>query len=63
MPRRRNDDWIAALLALGIGYLALQFLSKSSQSVSSESKICSYCGYESQKWARMCSRCRNTFSI
>ena len=66
MPRRRrrNDPWIDALLALGIGFLAVQFVNRLRQGSNTEStRVCSYCGFSSTKWARMCPRCRNTFPI
>ncbi|MGQ0791735.1 MAG: hypothetical protein ACT4NJ_05880 [Nitrosopumilaceae archaeon] len=68
MPRRRrrndNEDWIAGLLALGIGFLAVQFLSRLGRGSTVETtKTCMYCGYTTTKWARMCPRCRNTFSL
>jgi len=69
MPKRRkkDDDWVVDLLKIGLGVLALSFISKLNQGGTVEtSKTCTYCGYTTNttnKWARMCPNCRNTFPI
>ena len=62
MPRKK-DDWLEDALKLGLGLLALHLLSKLGGSSSESTKTCPYCGYTTNKWARMCSQCRNTFPL
>jgi len=63
--RRRNhddDEWLRAAVGVGIGLLAVYFLKKLAEgNILPEIKTCSYCGHTAEKWARMCSNCRNTF--
>lgn len=62
--KKENDDWIVAALALGLGILAIHLLKKlSDKSTVQSSKPCIYCGYETDKWSRTCSKCRNTFPM
>lgn len=62
--RKKNDEWVDALLALGVGFLAVHFLSKLAKGSSVETaKTCMFCGNTTTKWARMCPRCRNTFPV
>ena len=64
MGRRKNDNWVDDLLKLGLGMLALHFIGKLAQGGTVETaKTCSYCGHTTEKWARMCPNCRNTFPI
>ena len=59
--KKNNDEWIAGLLALGIGFLAVALVDKLGQSSeTSTAKTCMYCGYTTAKWAAMCPRCRNS---
>lgn len=61
--KKKGDDWVGALLALGIGFLAVQLIKKLSETPQDTNKTCMVCGYSTNKWARMCPRCRNTFPI
>jgi len=62
--RKKDDDWLDGLLKLGLGLLAIHFLSKLNSSGSVETtKTCTYCGHTTSKWSRMCPNCRNTFPI
>ena len=62
--KKKEDDWLDAAIGVGIGLLAVYFLKKLSEgSISQETKVCLYCGHTSEKWARMCSQCRNTFPL
>ncbi len=62
--RKKEDDWIEGLMALGIGVLAVYFLKKLTEGGTVETtKTCNFCGHSTEKWARMCPMCRNTFPI
>jgi len=62
--KKKDDDWIAGLLALGIGFLAVTLLSKANQNLgAAPSKTCMYCGHTATKWAIMCPRCRNSLPL
>jgi len=62
--RRKDDDWVGAAIGLGLGLLSLHFLSKLNQGETVETaKTCMFCGHTTNKWARMCPNCRNTFPI
>ena len=66
MARKKgNDDWINAALGIGIGVLALYFIKKLAEQPTDEptQKACQFCGYVTEKWARACPNCRNTFPI
>ena len=63
MAKRKKDDWVDDALKLGLGLLALHFISNLSEGTSQTNQTCSYCGHTANKWARMCSNCRNTFPI
>jgi lipopolysaccharide biosynthesis regulator YciM len=45
--------------------LAAYFLKKLAENKDTveTAKICQYCGYATEKWARACPSCRNTFPI
>jgi len=57
-----NDDlpdWLKALIALGLGALAISILAQIlSGTTSPLPDRCPYCGAEIRKWARQCPRCR-----
>lgn len=70
MPRRKDEDeedegnggdWIGALIALGIGAIAIYFLSKlldqSAKAVQQDYYSCPQCGSAIKKWSRACSNC------
>ncbi len=65
MPRKKkDDDWVAGLLALGIGFLAAALISKvGEKSGATSAKTCMYCGHTAAKWAVMCPRCRNSLPM
>ena len=64
MVKRKKDDWVDSALKIGLGLLALHFVSKLGQNNTQQSeKTCNYCGHTATKWARMCPNCRNTFPI
>jgi len=65
VPKKKKDDWedwIEALIALGIGALAIHFLSKLFEQASKPPReayyICPNCGASTRKWSRMCPTCR-----
>ena len=61
----KNDDWVNGALALGIGVLAAYFLKKLAENKQEQetTQTCPFCGYTTEKWARACPNCRNTFPI
>lgn len=61
--RKKEDEWVDGLIALGIGVLAAYFLKKLSEGGVAKTKKCDFCGYETEKWARMCPMCRNTLPV
>jgi len=62
--RSKDDDWIDALLKLGLGAIALSILGKLIQGGQpQEITACPYCGQQIQKWARFCPRCRASLSF
>ncbi|MDH5267237.1 MAG: hypothetical protein OEW62_06115 [Candidatus Bathyarchaeota archaeon] len=57
----KNDlpDWLKALIALGLGAIAIAILAELlSGTTSPPPERCPYCGAEIRKWARQCPRCR-----
>ena len=52
-------------LGLGIGVLAAYFLKKLAENKDTveTTQTCQYCGHVTEKWARACPNCRNTFPI
>ncbi|MGI0086811.1 MAG: hypothetical protein ACREBI_02475 [Nitrosotalea sp.] len=62
--KKKDDDWVDAAIAVGIGALALYFLKKLSEGAQPETQqTCPYCGTVAGKWARACSNCRNTLPL
>jgi len=54
-----DDDWLAVLIGLGLGAIAIGALSKIlNKEEQQPPKKCPYCGAEIRKWARECPRCR-----
>jgi len=61
VPRRKDDDWVEALIKLGIGLLAIYFIGKLLEPTKSnreQETICPKCGTRVKKWARKCPVCR-----
>jgi len=59
--KKKDDDWVGDLIKLGIGLLAIYFMSKLLESgkKQEEVKICPNCGARVKKWARTCPVCRS----
>ena len=59
MPKKKNDDWLDALIALGLGALAIYFVGKLLEGGRNEPvTTCPRCGASINKWAKQCPRCR-----
>lgn len=59
MSKDDLPDWLKALIALGLGALAITLLAQIfSGATSPPPDRCPYCGAEIKKWARQCPRCR-----
>ena len=61
----KNDEWIAVALGLGIGVLAGYMIKKMKEDKEERVAVqtCPFCGHKTEKWARTCPSCRNTFPI
>ena len=55
-------DWLKALIALGLGALAIAILAQvfSGTPTPPPPDRCPYCGVEIKKWARQCPNCRRS---
>ncbi len=69
MPRKKrrrqsrsNDDWLDDLIGLGLGVLAVAFLSKLTENTQ-QITTCPYCHTSIGKWARTCPNCRNNLGL
>lgn len=61
MSANDNNDWVGALLALGIGAIALYALSRyleQNNNQRPDEYPCPYCGRTIRKFARTCPHCR-----
>jgi predicted amidophosphoribosyltransferase len=62
MPKDEDDDipdWLKALLAIGIGAVAIAALTQIlSGKTNTPPDKCPYCGSPIRKWARECPNCR-----
>lgn len=69
LPRRKrrrqsrsNDDWLNDLIGLGLGVLAVAFLTKLTENTQ-QITTCPYCHRSIGKWARTCPNCRNDLGL
>ena len=61
MPRKKEDDWLEDLIKLGIGLLAIYYISKllePKKGNAEQETNCPKCGAPIRKWATNCPVCR-----
>ena len=61
----KDDNWIDALIALGVGALAIYLLSRflnKPATIQDEETTCPYCGASMKKWSRACPQCHKVLT-